>query len=373
MHNLSYIELSSSSLVHNLNEFKKLHQGKFGAVVKGNAYGHGLKEVVQVLKSRVDYFQIDDFEEFKSLREVCKTPALVLGYLQKEELEPVVTQNGIPGLYITEHINTLNSIGKKLNKPVNFHLKIDCLLGRQGILFNDLPRMLSHIKKNKHVRLGGIYTHFSNIEDTSDLTHANAQMEQFKKAFSLAVSEGFVDLETHINATSGLLVQGLLHYKTSIVRLGIGLYGMWPSEDLRSRYKSKLDLRPVMRWITHIAQVKRVPKGYPIGYGLTYVTPKSLKVAVIPQGYSDGYNRGLSNIGSVLVKGKRCPILGRVAMNMFVINVDHIDSIKPEEEVVLLGTQRSSKITAEEIAQQANTINYEVTTRISPLLPRVVV
>lgn len=373
MRNLSYIELNSNNLLHNLNEFKKSYKGKIAAVVKGNAYGHGLKEVVTLLEKHVDYFQVDDFEEFKALRHITEKPALVLGYLLEEELEPVVTQNGIAGLYSKTHISTLNSIGKKLSRAVAFHLKVDCLLGRQGILINDLPEMLTRVKRNKYAKLEGMYTHFSNIEDTSDLSHANKQVGLFKKALEIAKSQGFHDLETHINSTSGLLVRDLLNFQTSISRLGIGLYGMWPSENLRNRYGNKLKLKPVIKWSTHVAQVKTVPKNYPIGYGLTYITPKKLKVAVIPQGYSDGYDRGLSNIGSVLIKGLRCPILGRVAMNMFVVNVDHVTGIEQGEPVVLLGTQDSNQITAEEVAQSINTINYEITTRISPLLPRVVV
>ena len=179
---------------------------------------------------------------------------------------------------------------------------------------------------------------------------------------------------SHISATSGVLAYDQDKGLSDIVRPGIGLYGMWPSEDLRKKLESgKLDFKPVMRWVSHVAQVKTLPPNYSIGYGLTYVTEVAMKVAVIPQGYSDGYDRGLSNKGEVLIGGTRCPVLGRVAMNIFVVDVSHLSGVKAEDEAVLLGGQGDEFITAEELAGKLETINYEITTRISPLLPRVVI
>ena len=148
---------------------------------------------------------------------------------------------------------------------------------------------------------------------------------------------------------------------------------MWPSEYLKKKLKNKISLKPVMTWKTHVAQVKTLPFGHSVGYGLTYFTPKETKIAVIPQGYFDGFDRGLSNKGEVLIRGKRCRILGRVAMDMFVVNVSHIDKVKEEDEVFILGTQNKENIRAEEIAEKIDTINYEITARISPLLPRIVI
>lgn len=154
--------------------------------------------------------------------------------------------------------------------------------------------------------------------------------------------------------------------------IGIGMYGLWPSEDLRVQHKDRIELKPVMRWVSHIAQIKTLPTGYTIGYGLTYTTDRPTKIAVIPQGYSDGYDRGLSNRGEVLIHGQRCQILGRVAMNMFVVDVSHLDTVSVEDEVVLLGSQGNDSITAEELAERIDTINYEIVARISPFLNRVV-
>ena len=156
----------------------------------------------------------------------------------------------------------------------------------------------------------------------------------------------------------------------SLIRIGIGAYGMWPSEHLKVLYKNKITLMPALAWKTKIVQIKTLPKGSTIGYGLTYKTKKETKIAVVPQGYADGYDRGLSNKGEVLIKGTRCKILGMVSMNMFVVDVSHLKNVKQEDEVVILGRQGKEEIPAEELAKKLGTINYEVTTRISSLLPR---
>ena len=171
--------------------------------------------------------------------------------------------------------------------------------------------------------------------------------------------------------------------ENSVVRLGVGIYGMWPGEHIKDLYKGKLNLKPVMTWKTKIAQIKTLPSGHSVGYGLTYLTSSFTKIAVIPIGYADGYDRGLSNIGEVLIGGTKCKVLGRVAMNMFVVDVNHLKSVAIEDEVVVLGKQGKKsarphkggggEITTEEIAEKIETINYEITTRISPLLPRIII
>ena len=155
------------------------------------------------------------------------------------------------------------------------------------------------------------------------------------------------------------------------MRVGIGLYGLYPSSQLQ-RTSDGLALQPALQWISHLAQVKELPTGHPVGYGLTYITSRPTTIGVVPQGYSDGYDRGLSNAGQVLIRGTRCSVLGRIAMNMFAVDVSHIPDVKAEEDVVLLGEQLGERITAEEIALKTNTINYEVVARISSLVPRVI-
>lgn len=356
---LNYIEIDKKALLGNFYTFKKYAKTRICAVVKGNAYGHGLKEIVNILSSHVDYFQVDDYLELLELRKYTDRKALVLGYVELDKLNKLKGLNAIPGLYNIESINKYEG---------EYHLKVDALLGRQGVLTKNLN---DFVKKIKNKKLTGLYTHFSNIEDNSYPDHFKKQLSDFEKAINIVRSYGLIDFDIHTNSTAGSLVN--FELKTDITRIGIGLYGMWPSDNLKKLFEGKIgNIKPVMRWVSHVAQVKILPKGYPVGYGLTYITDSNKKVAIIPQGYSDGYDRGLSNKGQVIIRNTYCNVLGRIAMNMFVVDVTHLENVSVDDEVILLGRSNNVAVTSEDIASKIDTINYEVTTRISPLLPRVV-
>lgn len=394
---LSFVELSKKNLIHNIKQIKNLAKEgtKFSVAIKGNAYGHGQNEIAQILEPFVDYFQVDSFEELKLLRKVSKKDTLVLGYIQKSDLIQAIKFGCILSVFSTEQLRHISAMADMCQVIQKIHLPVDAYLGREGFLLRELPKVFEEIKKCNHakgragfIKLSGIYAHFANIEDTSDFSHAQKQIKEYQQALVLAEKFNFKNpprlgeagLQTHISATSGLLVYEKGKGINSIIRLGIGAYGMWPSENLKHLYlpagrqgKNKMKLKPVLSWKTKIAQIKILPKGRTIGYGLTYKTKKETKIAIIPQGYADGFNRGFSNNGFVLIGGTRCKILGRVSMNMCVADVSHLNKVKIEDEVVILGKQKLEEITAEEMANRINTINYEITTRISALLPRVVV
>ena len=371
---LSYIELSKKNLIHNLKTLKDLtKKAKIVAVVKGNAYGHGQNEVAKILEPFVDYFQVNSIFELKLLRKISRKKTFVLGYVEKNDLSRAIKLGCILSVFSLEQMSTISAIAKSVNMVQEIHLPIDAYLGREGFLEKELPKIFTELKKYKNIKLTGIYAHFANIEDTNNFTHAEKQINKYKKAIEIAEKFGFKKLQTHISATSGLLVYEKEKGVHPLVRLGIGVYGMWPSGHLKYLYKNKIELKPVLSWKTKIAQIKTLSAGSTIGYGLTHMVYVSTRIAVIPQGYADGLDRGLSNKGEVLIRGTRCKILGRVAMNMFVANVNHLKDIKTEDEVVIIGKQRRERITAEEIAEKIDTINYEITTRLSPLLPRIVI
>ncbi len=370
---LSQIEISKKNLLHNFKLFRSVVNPKTEilSVVKADAYGHGLEQVASVLDSKTDYFGVDDINELRILRKFSKKPTLVMGYVPIEDIEEAVSLNATLVIYDIERARKLSKIGKSLNKIPKIHIKIDADLGRQGILLNNAETFARQLSKIKEIEVEGIYAHFANVEDTTDFTHAQKQIDDYKKALEIFNTNGFKNLKTHISSTAATFVYEKNKGENNIVRIGIGLYGLWPSENIKQDFGNKFKPKPVMRWITKVAQVKTVPADFTIGYGLTFKTDKETKIAIIPQGYSDGYDRGLSNIGEVLIKGKRCKVLGRIAMNMFAVNVSHISNIEPEDEVVLLGKQENEEISAEEIAEKLGTINYEVISRISPLIPRI--
>lgn len=372
---LNYIEISKENLLHNFAMMKSLvgSDVKVISVIKANAYGHGQNEVAKILEEVTDYFQVDDFQELKLLREVSQKPTLVLGYVARNEMLEALELDGILGVYDRDQIRELNAMASQLGKKAIVHVKIDAYLGRQGIMPEDVSNVASVLKKCENLQVDGIYSHFANIEDTADFSHAQKQIDAFREAVQIFAEHGFVDLKTHLSASSGVFAWEMNEGGSQLIRPGISLYGMWPSDDLQSKFESeKFFLKPVMRWVSHVAQVKTVPEGYSIGYGLTHVTDKITKIAIIPQGYSDGYDRRFSNVGEVLIGGKRCNVLGRVAMNMFVVDVSELEDVQAEAEVVLLGEQGAENISAEELAEKIGTINYEITTRTASLLIKVV-
>ena len=379
---LSCIELSKKNLIGNVKALKGIAKKgtKISVSIKGNAYGHGQNEVAKILEPHVDYFQVNSIEELTLLRKVSKKKTFLLGYVQKNDLRSAIKLGCILAIFSTDQLKAISAMADTARVTQEVHIPIDAYLGREGFLFKDLPKVFSEVKKLKYIKLTGMYAHFANIEDTTNFSHAQKQIGEYNRALKLAEKFGFKNsprlgeagLQTHISATSGLLAYEKNKGVNSLVRLGIGVYGMWPSEHLKVLYKNKISLKSALSWKTTVAQIKTLPKGSTIGYGLTYKTKKETKIAVIPQGYADGYDRGLSNTGEVLIKGIRCKVLGRVSMNMFVVDVTHVPQIKAEDEVVLLGRQGKQEITAEEMAKKLGTINYEITTRISSLFPRVI-
>lgn len=372
---LSWVEISKGNLIHNIKQFKNLAKKgvKFSVAIKGNAYGHGQNEVAKILEPYVDYFQINSINELELLRKITKKPVLLLGYIQESDLLKVIKLECVLSVFSLEQIERISAMAEMRQKIQKIHLPIDAYLGREGFLLQDVPSVFAKFKKCKFIEFSGIYAHFANIEDAKNFLHAQKQIEEYHKALALAEKFGFKNLQTHISATSGLLVYEKNLGINNIIRLGIGAYGMWPSEHLMNINKNKIILKPVLSWKTKVAQIKILPKGRTIGYGLTYKTKKKTKVAIIPQGYADGFDRNFSNNGFVLIGGARCKILGRVSMNMFVVDVNHLNKVKSEDEVVILGKQGAEEITAEEMAKRINTINYEIAARISAFLPRVII
>lgn len=372
---LSYIELNKRNLIHNIKTLRAVAKKgtHFAFAIKGNAYGHGQNEIVQILEPYTDYFIVNSIEELTLLRKVSKKKTLVLGYVTPDAIAYAITLGSVLAVFSISALKNINAVAFKKQIVQEVHIACDALLGREGFLMSDLPKVFKEASKLAHIRITGMYAHFANIEDTNDFSHARKQIKEYESMLVIARSFGYTKLLTHISATSSLLVYEKKLGIHPLVRIGIGMYGLWPSAVLEKKYfKEGVTLKPVLSWKTHIALVKVVPKGYVIGYGCTYTTKKTTKIALIPQGYADGIDRGLSNAGTVLIHGKRCTLLGRVSMNMCVADITRLSQVNEGDEVVIIGKQKKEEITADEIAQKLGTINYEIVTRISSLLPRII-
>ncbi len=368
---LSYVELSIKNLVSNVREIRNYigRSVEYFAVVKANAYGHGMRDVVKVLSTQVDGFQVDDIEELREIRGYYSGRVMVLGFVPVASLAEVVKLKGEPAIYDALRIQELEKIGLKCR----VHLKLETGLGRQGIMEKDLPKFVRLVRNMKTVKVVSAYSHFSEVKGPDNLGYAKEQIENFAGMVKYLRDMGLDGIKTHLSATSGTLLfeNGLL--KNDYVRVGAGTYGIWPSDKLKKKFGGELKLRGVLRLVSHLAQVKEVNSGMSVGYGRTYVTGRRMKLGVVPLGYSDGVDRKLSNCGEVLIGGRRCPMVGVVSMNMFTVDVTGVKGVAAEGEVVVIGKQGDDEITPEEVAEKIGTINYEVVTRISPLLPRVLV
>ncbi len=382
----TWVEISRSDVLANLKALKG-HIGDSGlmAVVKSNAYGHGLVETAKIAeKAGIAWLSVDNVDEGMALRKAgLKTPILLLGYTLNDRLADCV-KHGLS--FVAYNLETVRALRRLRLPPVGkhpknkakaayVHLPIETGTTRQGTEGDELRALVRALKKTPGVIIEGVSTHYANIEDTTDTTYAKSQLARYCSALELLHEEGIDPPWKHTACSAA----ALLYPETlfNVARTGIAMYGLWPSKETlaiaKSGKASKVTLKPALTWKTVIAQVKEVKKGTPVSYGLTERTAHDSIIAVIPVGYWDGFDRKLSGIATVLVRGKRCKVMGRICMNMCMIDVTDVPGVRVEDEVVLLGSQGGETVSAEDVAAKAGTINYEIVTRINPTLPRIVV
>jgi alanine racemase len=353
------------------------------AVVKSNAYGHGLVEVAKIAdKEGAAWFGVDNVDEGIELRKNGITkPILVLGYTKNNRLRDCVDGRLSFVVYNLEtakalralHLKPVSTKPKLGVKAAFVHVKIETGTTRQGVSGDELRRLVRELKKTPGVVIEGASTHFANIEDTTDHSYAELQLERFQEGLSILSKEGINPPWKHAACSAATVLFPDTYF--NLVRLGISMYGLWSSKEtlaVAKREHRLLNLKPVLTWKTIVAQVKRVKLGTSVSYGLTERVTRNSKLAILPIGYWDGYDRGLSSVGQVLIHGRLCKILGRVCMNMCVVDITDVPGVRVEDEVVLFGKQRKEEISAEDIASKLGTINYEFVTRINPLIQRVV-
>jgi len=376
---LNWVEIDASALRNNIAEFKRRlgPAPRLGAVVKSNAYGHGMIEVARIAAgSPADWLCVNNVDEGVALRTAGITlPILVMGYVPLDGLDAVVEHALQPIVYNPETLDRLNAIAAAAGTTVGVHVKIETGTHRQGVLERDVPAFIARLRCASALTLSGVTTHFANIEDTTNHDFAESQMAAFSRIADAIASLHPVPFLRHSACSAAVLLFNRTHL--DLARVGISMYGLWPSKETYvsclERGKPSLDLKPVLTWKTRIAQVKQVPEGGFVGYGGTWRATRATTIAVLPVGYYEGYDRELSGLAHVLVRGKRAPVRGRVCMNMCMVDVTDIPSACLEDEVVLLGPQGDERITAEQLAAWRGTIAYEIVSRIHPSLPRVVV
>jgi len=370
----TYAEINLSKLKSNfLNIRKKVKKSKIMAVVKANAYGHGVKETVKALDSlgekQPEYYAVALSDEAVELRKLkIKQPILVFEPVTKSEIEDVYNFNIIPTVFNDSHLRLLlrgwnKSPSRKLNSKIKVHVKVDTGMNRLGVKYYDAVSFIERLSKSKIFSIDGIYTHFA-TSDEKDKTFAKLQLDRFNKILTDLKKKGIYYGLAHA-ANSGAILDMPDSY-FDMVRPGISLYGYYPSLET----SESIPLKPVMSIYSYVASIKELEKGETVSYGMLYTAKKKTRIISVPIGYADGYNRNLTNHASAIIKGKKYKQVGRVTMDRIMFEIGS-DEIMLNDQVILLGKEKNIEITAWDWGKILNTIPYEITCNISERVPRV--
>ena len=352
------------SIKNNLKEDTKII-----TVLKADGYGHGALPLAReaVKDPRVWGVAVATVEEAEELRQGgIRKPLLILGYTYEENYEQIAREEFRPTVFKLSMARKLSQAAVKNNTVVNVHIKIDTGMSRIG--YRDLETAVPEIMEISRlpgIRIEGLFTHFARA-DEKKTDPAYVQFRKFQEFQKALEAQGLEIPICHCSNSAGII--RMPEANLNAVRAGVILYGLYPSEDVE---KEPVPLKPVMELKSHIAYIKTVEAGVQISYGGTFTTQRETRVATIPVGYADGYARGLSNKGSVLIRGKRAPILGRVCMDQFMVDVTDIPQAQELDEVVLLGRSGDEQITMEELGELSGRFNYEFACCISKRVPRI--
>lgn len=394
----TWIEIDKGAIRHNFDVFRGLitKEVKILGVVKSNAYGHNLIEFAKELERlKVDFLGVDSAVEALALRrEGIKAPILVLGFTLPEMFTLLAEKD------ISVAVSSFETLAelKKLKTKIKIHIKVDTGMSRHGFVETEIKKVLGEIKKINNrprhqndtlsstdegdrskpmVTVEGLFTHFAMAKNPSFPTYTQGQIEKFN-LWRQAFKEAGLKPICHAGATAGTLLYPEAHF--DMVRIGISLYGIWPSKEAWAFYQDKIKLQPVLTWKTLLAEIKNFKKGTKVGYDCSETLTRDSTVAVCPIGYWHGLPRALSSVGYVLVNGVKCKILGRVCMDIIMIDITDVQKTKVLDEVVIIGQQGKparkmkaggEKILASDIADLLDASAYELVTRINPLIKRI--
>jgi len=362
----TYVNIDLDAIESNLRQIEKRSGAKVMAVVKADAYGHGAVTVAKHLEGKCAFFGVANVAEALELQRAdIQTPIMVLGHVFPECFEAVVAQRIRIPVFVYEEAVALSQEAVRQNKTAYIHLAVDTGMSRIGCQpTEDAADMYLQISKLPGLAVEGLFSHFATA-DTKDLTKTREQAKRFAEFDTMLRSRGLqIDLR-HIDNSAGVINFGS-HYE--MVRAGISLYGLQPSEDVDC---AAMMLRPAMTWHSRVSYLKTLEAGREISYGGTYTTKRDTLVATVPVGYADGYRRSLSGRFYVLIHGQRAPILGRVCMDQFMVDVSHIPDVQVGDPVVLMGSQGNETISVETLACAADSFNYEQVCDIGRRVPRV--
>ncbi|MDI6687922.1 MAG: alanine racemase [Desulfobacterales bacterium] len=380
-HPIIWAEVDLEDIAHNVRELRRITSpdSRLMAVVKANAYGHGLIEVAgKALESGAQALGVARASEGIELRKAgFDAPILVFSYTPPNMAGELVEFDLTQTVYSYKTANALSAAASSFGKKIRVHLKVDTGMGRLGVLpdcfhasqssrgVDNAVHEVELIARLKNLEINGIYTHFASA-DSPDKSYTENQLAIFINFIKQLKNAGMEFSVKHAANSAAVIDMPETHL--DMVRTGISIYGLYTSDNVD---RSRINLKPAMELKARIIHLKKVPAGFKVSYGITYETQKATTIATVPIGYADGFSRLLSSRGHMLVCGRKAPIIGRVCMDMTMLDVGDIPEISLEDEVVIFGKQGDASITVDEIASSINTINYEIISAIADRVPRI--
>lgn len=362
----TYVNIDLDAIEANFRQIARQAGTKVCAVIKADAYGHGAVPVAQLLEGQCAFFGVASAAEALELRAAgIRTPVLLLGHVESAVFPALVQEDVRPAIFEYEQAQALSREAVRQNKTAKLHIAVDTGMSRIGFQVTEQSAdCCARIAQLPGLEIEGIFSHFATADET-DLTAARQQAALFDRFVRMLQERGVQIPIRHMDNSAGIMNFDC-HY--DMVRAGIALYGLYPSKQVDA---SRLELKPAMQWETKVSMVKTLEPGRSISYGATFVTEKPTLVATIPAGYADGYRRSLSGKFYVLIRGKKAPILGRICMDQFMVDVTEIPGVHPGDRVVLMGTDGDETISAEMLAEAAQSFHYEQVCDISRRVTRV--
>lgn len=360
------VEVDLSILKENFYAIKNhVAPVKVNIALKSNAYGHGLVRIAKLLEETgADYLSVAVVEEGILLRKSgIKMPILVLGGVWGNQVPLFIKYDLAITASSVEKIKQIDEIAEHMKRKAKVHIKIDTGMERVGVHYYNSHKFLEEVYKNKNVSVDGIYSHFANA-DSTDLTHTKLQLERFQETLQFFEKNSIETPVRHI-ANSGALLQMQETY-LDMVRPGILFYGVYPSKEL----PKTISVRPALTWKSLVVYFKVIKPNHPVGYGLKWQSEKNVRAVTVPVGYGDGYFRSMSHKAQVIIRGNKYPVIGTISMDQIIVNIGD-NSAYNGDEVILLGSDGNKSITAEDLAEWAGTIPYEILTNINTRVPRV--
>jgi alanine racemase len=378
MHFTSYIELSKSALNNNINYLRNIAgQGvKYSMVIKANAYGHGIEDLLPMVEdSGVDHFSVFSAEEARRVLEVKKDVCnlMIMGFIDNNDLEWAIENDISFYVFTMKRLDEVCKVSKRTSKAARIHLELETGMHRTGFCEDQLPEVLEKVKAHSDTIITeGICSHLAGAENMANFPRIKKQIKTFDKLADDISKEIKVKYK-HLACSAGVL--NFPESCNNLVRVGISNYGFWPGNETKMLHlqngKLKQDpLKQVLSWKSKVMSINYVDEDEYVSYGTSYLTNRDSKIATVPVGYGYGFSRNLSNMGHVLINGKRVPVVGAVNMNMMVVDVTDLPDVKIDDEVVLIGKQGKKEISVSSFSDMNNSMNYELLTRLPPNIPR---